>query len=482
MSEKPPRRSGQSDGAMKSTLEALLTKPLPAANTAEQVVLGSILRDPTVAEKVVDLISAEDFYADSHRLLYVEMVEAIVAGEVPELELVVERLAGKELLTKAGGIDYIASLMNAAPEPAHVAQYAQLVSQRSAQRQIITVAVSALQAAYQPGNRTPSDLISQTTQQMFDVADRSRAKGAGLHHIKKAVGEVIDQIEVAFAREDKNAPIGITTGFADLDHKTLGLQRGDFVVIAGRPAMGKTAFGINLAENASKATTDSICVFSMEMSAAQLALRMIATNARLDSTALRTGRIANDDWDAISAAMGPLSNEGADGIPERPIYVDDSPGLTPIEVQARCLRLRRQTGRPLGLVLIDYLQLMGGPRGNYGNDDVLRVSDISAAMKKMARELHVPVIALAQLNRGLENRVNKRPQMSDIRGSGSIEQDADSILFLYRDEVYNPETADKGICEVILGKNRNGPVGEVRLSWIADQLRFADLGPGAMNY
>lgn len=465
MTGKPaPSRRGNGDGTIKSTLEALAAKPAPSAETAEQVVLGSILQRPAVAEKVVDILGAEDFHADSHRVLYTEMLAVLADGEVPELELIVERLHGKDQLAAAGGIDYIAGLPDAAPEPDNIAQYAKIVHDRAAQRLIIRASTTALQSAFSPGNRAPADLIAEATQHLFDVADRSRAKGAGLKNLRYAAADAVGEIETAYVREDKDAPLGLTTGFIDLDRKTLGMQRGDFIVVAGRPAMGKTAFCLNIAENAAKTTPDLIAVFSMEMSATQLAMRMLASGTRIDATALRTGRIQNEDFEAISAALGPMS--------ESSIYIDDTPGLSPMEVRARCQRLERETGKKLGLVIIDYLQLMTGTRSDYGNDDVLRVSDISSAQKKMARELDIPVLALAQLNRGLESRVNKRPMMSDLRGSGSIEQDTDLILFLYRDEVYNPDTADRGICEVIIGKNRNGPVGEVRLSWIADQLRF----------
>lgn len=465
------RASGSGESATKMALENLAAKPSPAANTAEQVVLGSILQQPEVVEKVVDRLMAEDFFAENHRLLFAEILEIVEDGNIPELELLVERLVGKDLLQKAGGIDYIASLADAAPEPANVAQYAELVAARSAQRQIITVATTAMQSAYLPGKRTPSDLISEATQQLFDVADRNRAKGSGLRNVRHAMSDALGQIDAAFGREDKDAPLGLTTGFTDLDHKTLGMQCGDMIVLAARPAMGKTALCLNIAENAAKTTPDAVALFSMEMGSSQLAMRLIATGARVDATALRTGRIDAEQLDRVVAATGKFMND-ANGNPGSSIYIDDTPGLSPMELRARCLRLLRETQKPLGLVIVDYLQLMAGTRANYGNDEVLRISDISSALKKMARELNVPVLVLAQLNRGVEQRVNKRPVMSDIRGSGSIEQDADLILFIYRDEVYDPETADKGIAEILIGKNRNGPVGEVRLLWVADQLRF----------
>lgn len=463
--ERTARRPAREVGHQ-AVLESIAAKPVPAAETAEQVVLGAILQQPAVAEKVVDLLSPEDFHAEGHRLIYGEIMAVVGEGGVPELDLIAERLHGNNLLVAAGGIDYVASLPDAAADPDNVAQYAAIVRDRATQREIIRETTATLQNAFTPGALAPADLIADGTQRLFDVAERSRAKGAGPRALRHALLDAVTHVEVAFNREDKNAPLGLTSGFVELDRRTLGFQAGDLIIVAGRPAMGKTAFSLNLAENAAAGGGVLIVIFSMEMSATQLAMRMLAAGSGVDSIALRTGRIHEEDWDKISAVAGQFH--------ESLIYIDDTPGLSPMEVRTRAQRLSRQTGKPLGLIIIDYLQLMNGTRQDYGTNEVLRISDISAAQKKTAKELGVPVIALAQLNRSLETRVNKRPLMSDLRGAGSIEQDADLILFLYRDEVYNPDSPDKGICEVIIGKNRNGPVGDVRLHWLAETLRFKD--------
>jgi replicative DNA helicase len=471
MSDKPTAaRRVNADSSMRATLETLAAKPAPAAETAEQVVLGSILQRPAVAEKVVDILAPEDFHAESHRVLFTEILAVLDEAAVPELELVCERLAGKGLLNAAGGIDYVASLPDAAPEPDNIVQYAKIVHDRAGQRHIIRAAVATLQSAYQPGNRTPSDVIADASQRLFDVADRHRAKGEGLRNVRFAVADAISQIEIAYAREDKDEPLGLPSGFTDLDQRTLGFQRGDLVIVAGRPGMGKTALCLNFAENAAKHTVEAIAVFSMEMGAAQLAMRMLASGTRIDATALRTGRIDNEAFERLAAQLGRYTADDA-GKPTSPIYIDDSAGLTPMEVRARCQRLMRETGRPLGLIIVDYLQLMGGSHKEYEKEQV-RIAEVSAALKRIARELNVPVIALAQLNRSLEGRVNKRPVMSDLRGAGEIEQDADLILLIYREDFYIPDTPDKGVCEIIIGKNRNGDIGEVRLTWVAEQQRF----------
>ncbi|CAG0952700.1 partial Replicative DNA helicase, partial [Burkholderiales bacterium] len=300
-------------------------------------------------------------------------------------------------------------------------------------------------------------------QKIFEIAEQGARSDAGFNPIGGLLTQVVNRIEELYSRDNPSDVTGVPTGFADLDKMTSGLQPGDLVVIAGRPSMGKTAFSLNIAEHIALGPKLPVAVFSMEMGATQLAMRMIGSVGRLDQHKIRTGRLAAEDWERLSVALGKLN--------EAPIHIDETPALTPIEVRSRSRRLARQCGGKLGAIVVDYLQLMDASR-LAGENRATEISEISRSLKSLAKELHVPVLALSQLNRSLEQRPNKRPVMSDLRESGAIEQDADVILFIYRDEVYNQESADKGIAEIIIGKQRNGPIGTIRLTFLGEYTRF----------
>lgn len=448
-------------------LERFVGKPLPHALEAEQAVLGSILQDALMADKVSDLLEPSDFYAEGHQIIFKTMQEMVVDGIVPDRVLLAQRLQDKSLLDAVGGADYLFHLPDSAPDPANVRQYAQIVAQKAGLRQIVVASSEALQAAYQPAGRTASEVISDTTDRMFEVTDRQSSDETGPKIVGDFLHAAVEHVETMYNREDPTAPLGVTTGFKDLDRATLGLMPKDFVVVAARPAMGKTAFILNVADNALVTpTSDPVVVFSLEMGAMQLVLRMMGSGGKIDQTKLRLGQLGPDDWERFSAVVGRLS--------QKQLYIDETVGLTPMMMLSRAQRIRRGSpNKKLGAVVVDYLQLMSSNRGaNTNIHEEQRISEISRSMKLMAKQLNCPVIALAQLNRGVEGREDKRPRMSDLRSSGAIEQDADLIMFLYRDEVYKPDTMDKGICEVIIGKNRNGPLDTVRLAFLAEYMAF----------
>jgi replicative DNA helicase len=340
------------------------------------------------------------------------------------------------------------------------------VRDRSILRQLAATAGDIADSAYSPLGRSAKEILDQAEAKVLHIAEQGDRGVQQFAEIGKLLAEVVERIETLYNRDDPSDVTGVPTGYADLDRMTSGFQPGDLVIIAGRPSMGKTSLALNIGEHVALDTKMPVAVFSMEMGASQLALRMIGSVGRLDQHKLRTGRLAAEDWEKLSAALGRLS--------EAPILIDDTPALNAIEVRSRARRLAKTYGK-LGLVIVDYLQLMQA--SSQGENRATEISEISRAMKSLAKELKVPVVALSQLNRSLEQRPNKRPVMSDLRESGAIEQDADVILFIYRDEQYNPDTQDKGVAEVIVGKQRNGPTGTVRLAFLGEYTRFENLAP-----
>jgi replicative DNA helicase len=345
------------------------------------------------------------------------------------------------------------------------------VRERGVMRKLVEVGTEIADSAYNPAGRSASELLDQAEGKVFDIAEAGARTQQGFLEIKPLLTEVVERIDELFSRDNQSDVTGIPTGFADLDQKTAGLQPGDLIIVAGRPSMGKTAFSINMGENIAIESGLPVAIFSMEMGGAQLVMRMLGSIGRLDQHKIRTGRLQDDDWQKLTYAVGKLN--------DAPIFIDETPALNVLELRARARRLHRQCGK-LGLIIIDYIQLMSSVSS--GENRATEISEISRSLKGLAKELQVPLVALSQLNRSLEQRPNKRPVMSDLRESGAIEQDADVILFIYRDEVYNPDSQDKGSAEIIIGKQRNGPIGTVRLTFLGEHTRFENYTSGGGQY
>ncbi len=431
----------------------------PHNKEAEQAVIASIFIDDKALDKVADKLRPEDFYVPSHQHLYSRILQLQEQGRPVDVVTVMGIMTDEEL-SKAGGVEYIASLVDIIPTSANVAHYAEIVRDRSTLRRLIGVAVEMTESCYeQPDN--VAEVVENAEKRIFSLAEHKLK--SDVEHIGVLMHETMDMLDKLFQRSDQLS--GITTGFKDLNDITNGLQNSDLVIIAGRPAMGKTAFSLNIALNASYSDQKSVAFFSLEMSSHQLAQRLLAAQAGVDSRKLRAGRFSMEEWQKLSGAAGILN--------EMKFFIDDTPSISTMELRAKCRRLKRQHG--LDLIFVDYLQLMGATKGDNREQ---QISEISRSLKALAKEMDVPVIALSQLNRGVEQRQDKRPLVSDLRESGAIEQDADIIIFLYRDEVYNENTSEPGVAEVILAKHRNGPTGTVRLSFIKEYMLFKDLYRG----
>ncbi len=433
----------------------------PHSVEAEQAVLGGLMLDQAAWDAVADVISAGDFYRPDHRLIF----EAV--GTVAEQRggcdavTVSEHLERHGRLTDAGGLAYLGTLVRDTPSAANVRAYAEIVRERSVLRQLIAAGGEIATAALDASGRSATELVDEAERRVFEIAERGASKKSGFIAIKDILPATIDRLDAL--HQSPGQLTGIPTGFTDLDRLTAGLQPGDLIIVAGRPSMGKTTLAVNMAENAAIGRGVPAAVFSMEMSAEQLTMRMISSLGRVNQGHLRTGSFGEEDWSRINGAISQLSSA--------PLYIDESPGLTPTEVRARARRLKRE--KNLGLIVVDYLQLMQVP-GTKENR-ATEISEISRGLKALAKELKVPVIALSQLNRSVEQRTEKKPVMSDLRESGAIEQDADVILLIYREEVYEPNTTRKGIADIIIAKQRNGPTGEVHLTFLGEFTRFENL-------
>ena len=441
----------------------------PHSLEAEQSVLGGLMLDNDAADKIGDVISAEDFYSDAHRIVYRQIVQLIADGKPADVVTASEALASTQKLDYVDGLAYLGALAQNVPTAANIRHYANIVRERSILRQLASTATEIAESAFNPLGRNAKMVLDEAEAKILHIAEQGSRGAQNFQIIGKLLANVVERIETLYNRDDPSDVTGVPTGFADLDRMTSGFQPGDLVVVAGRPSMGKTALALNIGESVALNTGMPVAVFSMEMGASQLAMRLIGSVGRLDQHKLRTGRLQPDDWDKLSAALGRLN--------EAPILIDETPALNAIEVRSRARRLMKQYGK-LGLVIVDYLQLMQA--STQGENRATEISEISRAMKSLAKELQVPVVALSQLNRSLEQRPNKRPVMSDLRESGAIEQDADVILFIYRDEVYNAETQDKGVAEIIISKQRNGPIGTVFLTFLGEFTRFENrAAPGS---
>jgi len=441
----------------------------PHSIEAEQSVLGGLLLDNDAADRIGDVVNAADFYADAHRVIFAATLRLIESGSPADVVTVSEALDSTQKLDYVGGLAYLGTLVQNVPTAANIRHYAAIVRERSILRQLASTAGEIADAAYNPLGRSAREVLDVAEAKVLHIAEQGSRGQHTYTEIGTLLAGVVERIEDLYNREDPSDVTGIATGFSDLDRQTAGLQPGDLVIVAGRPSMGKTAFALNVGENVALHLKLPVAVFSMEMGATQLAMRLIGSVGRLPSQHLRTGRLQPDDWERLSAALGRLN--------DAPILIDETPSLSAIEVRSRARRMMKQYGK-LGLVIVDYLQLMQA--STTGENRATEISEISRSMKALAKELKVPVMALSQLNRSLEQRPNKRPVMSDLRESGAIEQDADVILFIYRDEVYNPDTQDKGVAEIIIGKQRNGPIGTVRLTFLGEYTRFESFAqPGS---
>lgn len=436
-------------------------KTPPHSIESEQSVLGGLMLDNHAWEKVADVITDSDFYRQDHRLIYHHICKLIEHNKPADVITVAESLEISAELQKIGGLAYIGAIVQNTPSAANIKRYAEIVRERSIMRNLAQIGVQITDSAYSPAGRSAADLLDEAEAKVFEIAEDGARGKEGFMDIQPLLKQVVERIELLYSQDNPSNVTGIASGFHDLDQKTSGFQPGDLVIVAGRPSMGKTAFSLNIAEHVALELNKPVAVFSMEMGGAQLAMRLLGSVGKLDQHKVRTGRLEDADWPKLTHALGKLN--------EAPIFIDETAALNALELRARARRLYRQHGE-LGLIVVDYLQLMSS--SGHGENRATEISEISRALKGLAKELKVPVIALSQLNRSLEQRPNKRPVMSDLRESGAIEQDADVILFIYRDEVYNPDSPDKGIAEIIIGKQRNGPIGKVDLTFLGEYTRF----------
>ncbi|WP_282138444.1 replicative DNA helicase [Rossellomorea aquimaris] len=426
---------------------------------AEQAVLGAIFLEPSALTTTSEILIPEDFYRHSHQKIYNVMLNLGDGGKAVDLITVTEELAAAKELEDIGGVAYLSELAASVPTAANIEYYAKIVEEKSLLRRLIRTATDIASDGYAREDEVDS-LLSEAEKNIMEVAQRKNA--GAFHNIKDVLVRTYDNIETLTNR--KGDVTGISTGFADLDHMTAGFQRNDLIIVGARPSMGKTAFALNIAQNVAVKAKENVAIFSLEMGAEQLVMRMLCAEGNINAQNLRTGDLTDEDWRKLTMAMGSLSNAG--------IYIDDTPGIKVGEIRSKCRRLAQEHG--LGMILIDYLQLIQGS-GRSGENRQQEVSEISRSLKGLARELEVPVIALSQLSRGVEQRQDKRPMMSDIRESGSIEQDADIVAFLYREDYYDKEAENKNIIEIIIAKQRNGPVGNVSLAFVKEYNKFVNL-------
>jgi replicative DNA helicase len=441
----------------------------PHSVEAEQSVLGGLLLESSALDKIADLINDSDFYRKEHRLIYQQIVRLSELAKPIDVITVAEALEISGKLSDVGGLTYLGGLAQNVPSAANVRRYGEIVRERSIMRKLVEVGSDISSSAYNPTGRDAAQLLDEAEKKVFEIAEAGSRGKQGFMSMPPLLTQVVERIETLYGRDNNSDVTGTATGFNDLDRMTSGLQAGDLVIVAGRPSMGKTAFSINIAENVALDSKLPVAIFSMEMGGSQLVMRMLGSVGKLNQHDLRTGKLQDDDWGRLTHALGKLN--------DAPIFIDESAALSALELRARSRRLHRQHGK-LGLIVVDYIQLMSSNAGRASENRATEISEISRSLKALAKELEVPVIALSQLNRSLEQRPNKRPVMSDLRESGAIEQDADLILFIYRDEVYNSDSPDKGKAEIIIGKQRNGPIGKVELAFRGEYTRFDNLASG----
>ncbi|WP_438864274.1 replicative DNA helicase [Neptunicella sp.] len=438
----------------------------PHSIEAEQSVLGSMLIAPSSWDKVAEIVIEEDFYNRAHQTIYRAIIALLSDNQPVDVITVSQQLENSDELEEAGGFSYLGELAKNTPSSANVEAYARIIKERAITRELIGVSNEIADASYNPQGRNATEILDLAESKVFEIAEKRTGANEGPRDVEAILGKTIDRLE-ALVKNNKEVT-GVSSGYADLDKKTSGLQPSDLIIVAARPSMGKTTFAMNLCENAMMGEEKPVLVFSLEMPSEQIMMRMLASLSRVDQTKIRTAQLDDEDWSRISNTMRILKEKDN-------LFVDDSSGLTPMEVRTRARKLARDRGG-LSLIMIDYLQLMQVP--GLSDNRTLEIAEISRSLKALAKELEVPVVALSQLNRGLEQRADKRPINSDLRESGSIEQDADLIMFIYRDEVYHENSDQKGIAEIIIGKQRNGPIGTTRLTFQGQFSRFDNyVGP-----
>ena len=434
----------------------------PQSIEAEQAVLGGLMLDKNAIDRVGDILTEQDFYRRDHQLIYRAMTELSSRDKPCDVVTLLEWFESNGKAEQVAGGAYLVELANTTPSAANIRAYAEIVRDKAVLRQLIDVGTGIVNDAFQPNGRESTEILSKAEQDVFAIAEAGSRGRADFVQVKQALQSAYQVLQERF--ENGGSVTGLATGYTEFDQMTAGLQPTDLIILAARPAMGKTTFALNIAEYAAIRSKKAVAVFSMEMSAAQLALRLISSNGRVNATRLRTGQLEDEDWTRVGSAVSMLQGTK--------IFIDDTPGLSPEVLRSKARRLKRE--HDLGLIVIDYLQLMAVP-GNSENR-ATEISEISRSLKALAKELNVPVIALSQLNRSLETRTDKRPVMADLRESGAIEQDADIIVFIYRDEYYNKENSpDKGLAEIIIGKQRSGPTGAIKLRFFGEYTRFDNL-------
>ena len=441
----------------------------PHSVEAEQSVLGGLLLDNMAWDRAGDLLSDSDFYRYEHRLIYAAIGSLVSATKPADVITVFEQLQGLGKAADCGGLQYLNALAQSVPSAANMRRYAEIVRERSILRKLIAASDDIATAAFNPQGRAVSTVLDEAENKIFQIGEEGSRQKQGFQGIDKLVVELIDRVQELHDNGAEEVT-GVRTGFYDLDRMTAGLQKGDLIVLAARPSMGKTAFALNIAEHVAVQEGLPVLVFSMEMGASQLALRLVGSLGRINQQNLRTGRLDSGEWERLTDSVERLS--------QVQLHIDETAGLTSSELRARARRMARQFGT-LGLIVIDYLQLMNASSGGSEENRATVLGEISRGLKALAKELQCPVIALSQLNRSVESRQDKRPMMSDLRESGAIEQDADIIMFIYRDDYYNKESKEPGVAEIIIAKQRNGPVGDVRLTFLKPMTRFDNLAPGS---
>lgn len=435
----------------------------PSSVQAEQALLGGLMLDNSTWDRVADRVGEDDFYRPDHRLIFSAIRDLAERREPCDAVTISEYLDSRSELNDAGGLAYLGTLVKDTPSAANVVDYAGIIRERALLRDLIRTGNEIASSAYHTEGRPISELVDSAERQVFEIAERGKRRGSGFVRLREVLNDAVDRLDVL--HQSGGMLTGVATGFNKLDDLTAGLQAGDLIIVAGRPSMGKTTLAMNVAENVALGLSQPTAIFSMEMSVDQLAFRLISSLGRVDQSRLRTGRFGDDDWKRINGAIQQMS--------QAPIFIDDTPAMTPTEVRARARRLQREHG--LSLIVVDYLQLMQ-VAGNTENR-ATEISAISRSLKALARELSVPIIALSQLNRSVEQRTDKKPVMSDLRESGAIEQDADVILFIYREEVYDKNTPRAGIADINIAKQRNGPTGEFSLTFLGKYTRFENFAP-----
>ena len=438
-------------------MEASAMRSLPQSTEAEQSVLGSMIIDKSAIAQVLEALKEEDFYRDGHKVLYKTIRDMFQKDMAVDLLTILEHLKSTDMLDKAGGVTYISELSASVPTTANLSAYIKIVEEKSLLRKLIKSSTKIIEESYN-GQDDVEKVLDSAQKKIFDIAEK---KNSGDYEVLSSVLER-GFLEIERLFNNRGEITGVSSGIKDLDEKTSGFQKGEMILIAARPSMGKTTFALNIAETAALRHGKSVVIFSLEMPREQLAYKLLCSEASVDMLKLRTGNLEDEDWERIAKATGPLS--------KAKIYIDDTAGLSIMEMRSKCRKIKMEHG--IDMILIDYLQLMSGSSTESRQQEV---SEISRSIKALAKEMECPVIALSQLSRAPEQRADHRPMLSDLRESGSIEQDADVVMFLYRDEYYNKESEDRGTAECIIAKQRNGPVGTVKMAWIGAHSKFADL-------